>query len=108
MEWSRLPKQCTFPLGFKLLDPEVVSAGDEEKATEDSLTILGGLGSGGGLDMRKFAWSCKMKSVFSEEICPVTGCLNVVVLRLWLQERVQYYLLLPGHIPGLFSETVAG
>lgn len=33
----------------------MVSAGDEEKATEDSLTILGGLGSGGGLDMRKFA-----------------------------------------------------
>lgn len=33
----------------------MVSAGDEEMATEDSLTILGGLGSGGGLDMRKFA-----------------------------------------------------
>lgn len=37
------------------LDPEVVSAGEEEMATEDSLTMLGGLGSGGGLDMRKFA-----------------------------------------------------
>lgn len=33
----------------------MVSAGDEEMATEDSLTMLGGLGSGGGLDMRKFA-----------------------------------------------------
>lgn len=33
----------------------MVSTGDEETATEDSLTMLGGLSSGGGLDMRKFA-----------------------------------------------------
>lgn len=41
--------------GLLTLDPEVASTGDEEMATEDSLTMLGGLASGGGLDMRKFA-----------------------------------------------------
>ena len=31
--------------------------------------------------------SCKMKSVFSGDICPVTGCLNAVLLWLWLDTR---------------------
>lgn len=33
----------------------MASAGDKEMATDDSLTMLEGLGSGGGLDIRKFA-----------------------------------------------------
>ena len=37
-------------------------------------------------DKRATHLSCRVYSVFSGEICPVTGCLNDVILRLWLQE----------------------
>lgn len=56
----------------------MVSAGEEEMATEDSLTILGGLGSGGGLDMRKFALEeSEIKDMISDtkyKVCLLIHC----------------------------------
>lgn len=56
----------------------MVSAGEEEMATEDSLTMLGGLGSGCGLDMRKFALEeSEIKDMISDtkyKVCLLIHC----------------------------------
>lgn len=46
-------------------------------------------GSDGGGQRGHTHRSCRTKSTFSAEICPVTGCRNVVVLWLWLVGRVR-------------------